>query len=93
MLALYRSGRQADALAAYRDARAALDELGLEPSTELRTLEQQILRQDPALDPAPPGTTAAPAAAELPGRRRHSSAASSRSPRSTASWGGRTPGS
>ena len=54
MLALYRSGRQADALAAYRDARAALDELGLEPSTELRTLEQQILRQDPALVPPRP---------------------------------------
>ena len=56
MLALYRSGRQADALAAYRDARAALDELGLEPSAELRTLEQQILRHDPDIAPrrAPP---------------------------------------
>jgi predicted ATPase/DNA-binding SARP family transcriptional activator len=50
MLALYRAGRQADALAAYRDARAALDELGLEPSAELRSLEQQILRQDPSID-------------------------------------------
>ena len=50
MLALYRSGRQADALAAYHDARSALDELGLEPSAELRALQQQILRQDPALD-------------------------------------------
>jgi len=49
MLALYRSGRQADSLAAYRDARAALDELGLAPSAELRSLEQQILRQDPTL--------------------------------------------
>ncbi len=72
MLALYRSGRQADALAAYRDARAALDELGLEPSTELRTLEQQILRQDPALVPlvpreAPPPTGRHPVA-ELVGR-------------------------
>ncbi len=47
MLALYRSGRQADALAAYRDTRAALDELGLEPSTELRGLEQRILRHTP----------------------------------------------
>ena len=53
MLALYRAGRQADALAAYRDARASLDELGLEPSAELRALEQRILRQDPDLD-APP---------------------------------------
>ncbi len=54
MLALYRSGRQADALAAYRDARAALDELGLEPSSELRGLEQRILRHDPDLDVAAP---------------------------------------
>ncbi len=51
MLALYRAGRQADALAAYRDARTTLDELGLEPSPALRALEQQILRQDPALQP------------------------------------------
>ena len=50
MLALYRSGRQADALAAYRRARAALDELGLEPSPDLRALERRILRQDPDLD-------------------------------------------
>ena len=58
MLALYRSGRQADALAAYRDARTALDELGLEPSAELRVLEQRILRHDPDLDLAvPPETT------------------------------------
>jgi predicted ATPase/DNA-binding SARP family transcriptional activator len=50
MLALYRSGRQADALAAYQHARKTLvDELGLEPSAELRELEAAILRQDPAL--------------------------------------------
>jgi class 3 adenylate cyclase len=61
MLALYRSGRQADALAAYQDARAALvDELGLEPGHALQELERAILRQDPALDPARP--VAAPAA-------------------------------
>ncbi len=54
MLALYRSGRQADALEAYRRGRAALDEeLGLEPGPELRALEQQILTHDPALDAAP----------------------------------------
>jgi outer membrane protein assembly factor BamB len=53
MLALYRSGRQADALDAYRDARSTLrDDLGLEPSPELRALEQAILRQDEALAPA-----------------------------------------
>jgi DNA-binding SARP family transcriptional activator len=47
MLALYRSGRQAYALAAYHRARAILDEqLGLEPSEELRQLEQAILRQE-----------------------------------------------
>jgi predicted ATPase/DNA-binding SARP family transcriptional activator len=49
MLALYRSGRQADALAAYHRARSALDEeLGIEPSLELRDLEAAILRQDVA---------------------------------------------
>jgi DNA-binding SARP family transcriptional activator len=49
MLALYRSGRQADALAAYREGHARLDELGLEPGNELRALERAILRQDPSL--------------------------------------------
>jgi DNA-binding SARP family transcriptional activator/tetratricopeptide (TPR) repeat protein len=51
MLALYRSGRQADALEAYRAARETLvDELGIDPSTELQRLEQAILRHDPSLD-------------------------------------------
>ena len=51
MLALYRSGRQADSLAAYQEARRALvDDLGLEPGAALRELEQAILRQDPSLD-------------------------------------------
>ncbi len=54
MLALYRCGRQADALAVYQSARRELvEELGLEPSPSLRELEQSILRQDPALEPAP----------------------------------------
>jgi DNA-binding SARP family transcriptional activator len=54
MLALYRSGRQADALATYQDARRALvGELGLEPSRELQALEGAILNQDPALAATP----------------------------------------
>ena len=53
MLALYRAGRQADALTAFRDARRWLDdELGVEPSAPLRQLHQQILTADPALTPA-----------------------------------------
>ena len=51
MLALYRSGRQAEALEVHRDARAALGELGIEPSDELRGLERRILTQDAALRP------------------------------------------
>src|SRR6266542_3457882 len=51
ILALYRSGRQADALGAYRHARRTLvDELGIEPSVRLQRLEQAILAQDPALE-------------------------------------------
>ncbi|MEV6301969.1 BTAD domain-containing putative transcriptional regulator [Actinoplanes sp. NPDC051861] len=54
MTALYRCGRQADALAAYQELRAALaDELGLDPCAELRRLESAILTQDPAMA-APP---------------------------------------
>jgi DNA-binding SARP family transcriptional activator len=51
MVALYRSGRQAEALTAYNDGRRALvEELGIEPSKSLRELHQTILRQDPALE-------------------------------------------
>jgi predicted ATPase len=50
MLALYRSGRQAEALHVYQATRRALvDELGIEPSRELQRLERQILNHDPAL--------------------------------------------
>ena len=50
MLALYQSGRQAEALAAYQAARRRLmDELGLDPGPELRDLERRILRHDPTL--------------------------------------------
>jgi hypothetical protein len=51
MLALYRSGRQAEALSAYQAARSALvEELGLEPGLKLQELERAMLRQDPSLD-------------------------------------------
>jgi DNA-binding SARP family transcriptional activator len=53
MLALYRGGRQADALAVYQATRRTLaDELGLETSPALQELEKAILRHDPALAPA-----------------------------------------
>jgi predicted ATPase/DNA-binding SARP family transcriptional activator len=67
MRALYRSGRRADALGAYRELRAYLDEeLGLEPATALRELESAILRQDPALDWRAPPPAASRAAARMP---------------------------
>ena len=54
MLALYRSGRQSEALSVYQDARSALvEELGIEPGRPLRDLHQAILNQDPGLDPTP----------------------------------------
>jgi DNA-binding SARP family transcriptional activator/predicted ATPase len=53
MLALYRSGRQVEALEAYRNARRRMvDELGLEPGTDLQRLEHRILTADPSLAPA-----------------------------------------
>ncbi len=61
MIALYRSGRQAEALDAYRDGRERLlEELGLEPSEDLKGLEQAILRHDSSLELAPeaPGPAA-----------------------------------
>jgi DNA-binding SARP family transcriptional activator len=63
MVALYRSGRQAEALDVYRDARQTLrEELGIEPGPALRELERAILQQDPALG--------APGAPSLEGRPR-----------------------
>ncbi|MEW1683060.1 BTAD domain-containing putative transcriptional regulator [Streptomyces sp. NPDC093594] len=63
MLALYRSGRQAEALAVYADTRRLLaDELGVDPRPDLRELQQQILEADPALaQPSAPLPQQAPA--------------------------------
>lgn len=68
MLALYRSGRQIEAVNAYADARRALSEqLGIDPGADLRDLERRILAHDPTLAP-PPSATAIAHAAD--GRRR-----------------------
>ena len=76
-LALYRAGRQVEALDAYQVARRTLDEqLGLEPSRDLRDLERAILEQDIALAPPPAGRGPAPrptlpaAVSSFVGRRR-----------------------
>ena len=59
MLALYRSGRQADALGVYRDLRrATIGELGVEPGQEIRELHHRILRSDPGLAGPKPGPEA-----------------------------------
>jgi DNA-binding SARP family transcriptional activator len=73
MLALYRAGRQADALEVYRQTRETLvDELGIEPSRELQELEQAILRHDESLDVGQRPPLPAAVAAEAPGRARSS---------------------
>lgn len=67
MVALYRAGRQADALTVYQRTRARfVEELGIEPARELRDLERAILRHDRSLDPP-----AAPRPAPTRSRRRY----------------------
>ena len=83
MLALYRSGRHAEALASYQAFRRTLaDELGIEPSASLRELERRMLRQDPALELPRAAGARAPrrrqrprSPARLPGRHRATRAA------------------
>ena len=78
MLALYRCGRQADALEAYREARATLvEQIGVEPGPELQRLQAAILRQDPAL-------AVEPAAPEFPPRARGRGRAAADRPRARA---------
>ena len=70
VLALYRSGRQADALAECRQTRRLLvDELGLEPSEELRRLERSVLQHDPAIAAPAVSPTAEPGLAAARARR------------------------
>jgi DNA-binding SARP family transcriptional activator/tetratricopeptide (TPR) repeat protein len=70
MLALYQTGRQADALTAFRVAHRQLrDELGVEPSAPLQQLHQQILAADPALAPADPAQAGTNADAKTSRRR------------------------
>jgi hypothetical protein len=70
MLALYRSGRQAEALDGYRSLREMLTgELGIEPSPALRELQGRMLQQDPGLDLPAAREPAAPAYAAAPSDR------------------------
>ncbi len=77
MLALYRSGRQAEALRAYQELRSRLDtELGIGPSPALQRLENAVLLQDPSLEPAVVAQPTRPVvpdpADDLPGEHSHS---------------------
>jgi predicted ATPase len=68
MLALYRSGSQAEALDAYAEARRRLlDDLGLEPGPALRRLEHAVLSQDPALERPSPSGSGPPPGSRVPG--------------------------
>ncbi|HWG25935.1 MAG TPA: AfsR/SARP family transcriptional regulator [Actinospica sp.] len=82
MLALYRAGRQADALNVYRDLRRATrNELGVEPGAAIQTLQQRILSSDPALTPPKPNPdTGAPLSVAPPPRTTPSQLPDEKSP-------------
>ena len=90
MLALYRSGRHAEALRAYQDLRRLLrEELGLEPGEAVRELEAAILRQDRALDATTRAHRSRRPSAHRCRRRRHRGPGArnaSRSPSSSPTW-------
>jgi YVTN family beta-propeller protein len=80
MVALYRCGRQSEALAVYQSARRVLvNELGIEPSPPLQRVERAILEQDASLEPPPRGTPAS-APGQAPHKRFPRAAAARRSP-------------
>jgi DNA-binding SARP family transcriptional activator len=88
MLALYRAGRQADALEAYRRARHALvEDLGLDPSPALQRLEAQILDHDPALER---GCSRSPGRAGSARRTSRSSSRTDSAMRGSSRWRART---
>jgi DNA-binding SARP family transcriptional activator len=70
MIALYRSGRQADSLSAYQDTRRALAAVGLEPGPALRAIERSVLQQDPELLVASAQQSPAPTETPVTERRR-----------------------
>ncbi|HEV7468124.1 MAG TPA: AfsR/SARP family transcriptional regulator, partial [Candidatus Dormibacteraeota bacterium] len=95
MLALYRAGRQEEALAACQELRHRLrEDLGIDPSPELQRLERSILRQDPSLLlPSPAAAAAPPAAVVAPAPAQGPPPAAPAAPQATARprWPQRTP--